>query len=46
VSHSPLVERAALGLTGRDVEPMAELEGLLITQSDDGAIAVEEIRSR
>jgi phosphohistidine phosphatase SixA len=46
VSHSPLVERVALGLTGREVEPMAELEGLLITQSDDGAIAVEEIRSR
>lgn len=45
VSHSPLVERAALGLTGREVEPMAELEGLLITQTDDGTIAVEEIRS-
>jgi phosphohistidine phosphatase SixA len=45
VSHSPLVERAALGLTGREVEPMAELEGLLITQTDEGTIAVEEIRS-
>jgi phosphohistidine phosphatase SixA len=44
VSHSPFVERTALGLTGREVQPMAELEGLLITQSDDGAIAVEEIR--
>ncbi len=44
VSHSPFVERAALGLTGSEVEPMAELEGLLITQTDDGAIAVEEIR--
>ncbi len=44
VSHSPFVERAAQGLTGRETEPMAELEGLLITQSDDGAIAVEEIR--
>ncbi len=44
VSHSPLVERAAEGLTGREAEPMAELEGLLITQDDEGEIAVEEIR--
>jgi phosphohistidine phosphatase SixA len=44
VSHTPFVERAALGLTGREAEPMSELEGLLITQTDDGAIAVEEIR--
>jgi phosphohistidine phosphatase SixA len=44
ISHSPFVERAALGLTGREAEPMAELEGLLITQSDEGAITVQEIR--
>jgi hypothetical protein len=37
------VERAALGLTGREVEPLGELEGLLIT-FDDGGIEVAEIR--
>ena len=44
ISHTPLVERAALGLTGREVEPMAELDGLVITRSDDGRIEVEELR--
>ena len=45
VSHSPLVERAAPGLTGRETQPMGELEGLLITQADGGSITLEEIRS-
>lgn len=44
VSHTPLVERAAFGLTGVEVAPMRECEGLLITRDDDGAITVEEIR--
>ena len=44
ISHTPLVERAALGLTGREVEPVAELDGLVITQSDDGRIDVVELR--
>ena len=44
VSHTPLVERAALGLTGLEVEPLAELEGLLITLDDDGGLEVAEIR--
>ena len=44
VSHTPLVERAALGLTGREVEPMAELEGVVIELRDDATIDVSEIR--
>jgi phosphohistidine phosphatase SixA len=46
VSHTPLVERAAFGLTGREVEPMAELEGVVIELRDDDTIAVSEIRRR
>jgi phosphohistidine phosphatase SixA len=44
ISHTPLVERAAFGLTGREVEPMAECEGIMVTRRDDGTIAVEELR--
>jgi hypothetical protein len=44
VSHTPFVERAGFGLTGREVEPLDELEGLLITLEDDGRIEVAEIR--
>jgi phosphohistidine phosphatase SixA len=44
VSHTPLVERAAFGLTGHEPEPMAELEGLLIRQDPDGAMEISEIR--
>jgi len=44
ISHTPFVERAAFGLTGREVEPMRELEGIVITQADDGTISVVELR--
>jgi phosphohistidine phosphatase SixA len=44
ISHTPFVERAVFGLTGREVDPMRECEGILITQSDDGAIQIEELR--
>jgi phosphohistidine phosphatase SixA len=44
ISHTPLVERAAFGLTGHEVGPMAECEGILITRRDDGTIAVGELR--
>ena len=44
ISHTPFVERAAFGLTGHEVEPMRELEGILITQAEDGSISVEELR--
>lgn len=45
ISHTPLVERAAFGLTGIEVVPMAELEGILVTRDDDGALAVTELRA-
>jgi hypothetical protein len=44
ISHTPLVERAAFGLTGREVAPMSECEGILVTRHDDGRIAVTELR--
>ena len=44
ISHTPLVERAAHGLLGLEVEPMRECEGLLITRAADGAIAIAELR--
>jgi phosphohistidine phosphatase SixA len=45
ISHTPLVERAAFGLTGQEIQPMAECEGILVTLHDDGGIAVEELRA-
>ncbi len=44
MSHHPIVEKAVLGLTGREIEPLAECEGVLLTQADDGSISVEELR--
>lgn len=44
IGHTPLVERGAFGLTGREIEPLAELEGILVTLADDGALSVAELR--
>jgi phosphohistidine phosphatase SixA len=44
ISHSPLVEAAALGLTGVEVAPMAVMEGILVSLAEDGTIAIEELR--
>ena len=44
ISHTPLVERAAFGLTGEQVGPMAECEGILISLDEDGSISVRELR--
>jgi len=44
ISHTPLVERTAFGLTGREVAPMAGCEGILITRHDDRSISIEELR--
>jgi phosphohistidine phosphatase SixA len=46
ISHTPLVESAALGLTGIEVAPMGVCEGILISLADDGAISIEELRWR
>jgi phosphohistidine phosphatase SixA len=44
ISHTPFVERAMVGLTGREPGPFAECEGILLTIDEDGQFAVEEIR--
>ena len=44
VSHTPFVERAMTGLTGREPKPFAECEGIRVTMQDDGTLDVEEIR--
>ena len=44
VSHTPFVERAMIGLTGREPAPFAECEGIRVVLADDGAVEVEEIR--
>jgi broad specificity phosphatase PhoE len=44
VSHTPLIERAAEGLTGAPLAPLAECEGILVTLDDD-ELRVEERRS-
>ena len=43
VSHTPFVERALFGLTGREAAPFAECEGILVTSEDD-RLDVEELR--
>ena len=43
-SHTPLVERAAFGLTGQQMEPLRECEGILVTEHDDGSLTVDELR--
>jgi phosphohistidine phosphatase SixA len=45
VSHTPLIERAVLGISVLEIEPLGECEGVLLTKaSDDSPIAVEELR--
>jgi phosphohistidine phosphatase SixA len=43
VSHTPLIERAAEGLAGLRIEPLAECEGILVTLDGDD-LGVEELR--
>jgi phosphohistidine phosphatase SixA len=44
VGHTPFVERAMTGLTGREPTPFAECEGIRVTSHEDGRLDVEEIR--
>ena len=44
IGHTPFVERAMTGLTGREPSPFAECEGIRVIQQDDGSLEVEEIR--
>jgi phosphohistidine phosphatase SixA len=43
VGHTPLIEKAVLGLTGRRIEPLSECEGVLLTQDGD-EVRAEELR--
>ena len=44
VSHTPFVERAMLGLSGREPSAFAECEGIRVTLRDDGTLDVDELR--
>jgi phosphohistidine phosphatase SixA len=45
VSHTPLVERAVLGLTARDIEPLGVMDGVrLVRDDEDGEVRLEELR--
>lgn len=45
ISHTPLIEQAVLGLTGREISPLAECEGVLLAKADDDApVELEELR--
>lgn len=45
VSHTPLIEHAVLGLSAREIEPLAECEGVLLSKTDDDSpVEVEELR--
>lgn len=45
VSHTPIVEKAVSGLTGRQIEPLGECEGVVITLDGD-TFHLEERRRR
>jgi phosphohistidine phosphatase SixA len=44
IGHTPLIERGAFGLTGREIAPLAELEGIRVTLDDEGRLQVRELR--
>lgn len=45
VSHTPLIERAVLGMVAEEIVPLRECEGVLLTkESDESPIRVQEIR--
>jgi phosphohistidine phosphatase SixA len=47
VSHTPLIERAVLGLSARELEPLGECEGVVLNKrDDDGELEIAEIRLR
>jgi phosphohistidine phosphatase SixA len=48
ISHTPLIERGVLGLLAREIEPLGECEGVLLTKHDDDAAVelAEELRLR
>jgi phosphohistidine phosphatase SixA len=48
ISHTPLIERGVLGLLAREIEPLGECEGVVLTKAgDDEAVTLQqELRLR
>jgi phosphohistidine phosphatase SixA len=45
ISHTPFIERAVLALVGREIDRLAECEGVLLRKAgDDAPLDVEELR--
>jgi len=43
VGHTPLIEKSVAGLTGHEIAPLAECEGVLVVE-EEGAYRMEELR--
>ena len=43
VGHTPLIEKSVAGLTGREIAPLSECEGVLIVE-EGGEYRMEELR--
>jgi phosphohistidine phosphatase SixA len=46
VGHTPLIETAVKALTGESIDPLAECEGVLLEQDDQGIHLAEQYRGR
>ena len=46
ISHMPLIERGVLGLLARDIEPLGECEGVVLTKRDDDSTVELEAELR
>jgi phosphohistidine phosphatase SixA len=44
ISHTPLIERAVLGIAVREIEPLRGCEGVLLTKEGEGPVSVQELR--
>jgi len=45
ISHTPLIERAVLGLMAAEIEPLAECEGVVLSKTtDDAPVELGELR--
>ena len=45
ISHTPLIERAVLGLTAAEIVPLGECEGVVLSKAnDDAPVELSELR--
>lgn len=44
VGHTPLIEYAVLGISAREIDPLGECEGVLLSREDERSVKVEELR--